>query len=81
MVLRHNADAHHRCYKRNIVLLTELADTFLTVSEDHAAAGADQRLFRLVDRGDYLVHLWVISLCTWLVSADIDLRCVVEGFL
>ena len=81
VVLRHNADTHHGCYKRNIILLTELADTFFTVSEDNAAAGADQRLFRLVDRGDYLVHLRVVSLCIRLVSADIDLGRVVEGLL
>ena len=81
VVFRHNADAHHRCYKRDIVLLTELADTFLTVSEDNTAAGTDQRLFRFIDRSDHFMHLWVISLCTWLVSADIDLGCVVEGLL
>ena len=81
MVLRHDADPHHRCDKRDIVFLAELADTFLTVSEDHAAAGTDQRLFRLVDRCDHFMHLWVISLCTWLVSADIDLGRVVEGLL
>ena len=50
VVLRHNADAHHRCYKRNIVLLTELADTFLTVSEDHAAAGEDHGAFRFLNQ-------------------------------
>ena len=81
VVFRHNADAHHRCYKRDIVLLTELADTFLTVSEDNTAAGTDQRLFRFIDRSDHFMHLWVISLCTWLVSADIDLGRVVEGLL
>ena len=81
VVFRHNADAHHRCYKRDIVLLTELADTLLAVSEDNTAAGTDQRLFRFIDRSDHFMHLWVISLCTWLVSADIDLGRVVEGLL
>ena len=80
VVLRHNADTHHRCYKRDIVLLTELADTLLTVSEDHTAA-ADQRLFRFIDRSNYFMHLRIISLCVWLVSADIDLGRVVEGLL
>ena len=81
MGLGKNADAHHRCYKRDIVLLTELADTLLAVSEDNTAAGTDQRLFRFIDRSDHFMHLWVISLCTWLVSADIDLGRVVEGLL
>ena len=81
VVLRHDTDSHHRCDKRDIVFLAELADTFLTISEDHAAAGTDQRLFRLVDRCDYFMHLRVVSLCARLVSADIDLGRIVEGFL
>ena len=50
-----------------IVLLTELADTFLTVSEDNTAAGTDQRLFRFIDRSnsetDSLFHqkqFWLV---------------------
>ena len=81
VVFRHNADAHHRCYKWDIILFAELADTLFAVSEDNTAAGTDQRLFRFIDRSDHLMHLRVVSLCARLVSADIDLGCIVEGFL
>ena len=58
-----------------------LKKSFDYTSEDNTAAGTDQRLFRFIDRSDHFMHLWVISLCTWLVSADIDLGRIVEGLL
>ncbi len=70
--LRNDADSHHRMDAGDAVLLAECNQLPLRAGQNHAAARADQRFFRPVDRTDDLVHLLRVRNRAGPVAADAD---------
>ena len=73
MIFRHHTDSHHRGDDRNVCLFRKLAHLGNRVSENDASADADQRMLRLVQQLQNLCNLNRISLCVWLVAAQVNL--------
>ena len=73
VIFRQYADAHHRVDERNPVLFAEGAEFRFALAENHAAARADQRFFRLLNRGNHAGQLEAVALDVRLIAAHREL--------